>query len=215
MSIIKLYGRSLSSATRRAATIFAEKGVPFELIPIDTLHGEHKTPAYLEKHPFGQIPLLDDNGFLLYESRAIGRYIAEKYADQGPSLIPMELKAKALFEQAASSELANFDVLASRAVYEVVGKKRQGFTPDLDLFNDLVAKLLVKLDAYEVILSKQKYLAGDDITLVDLFHLPFGSSLAAFRSDIFETKPNVSRWFKEVSSRPSWQAVRDGARSTA
>lgn len=55
----------------------------------------------------------DDDGFVLYESRAICRYLAEKYADQGtPNLIPTELKAKALFEQAASIEYANFNPYA-------------------------------------------------------------------------------------------------------
>ena len=58
----------------------------------------------------------------MYESRAIGRYIAEKYAGQGTPLIPAELKAKAIFEQAASVEKDNFDALASKAVYEKVFK---------------------------------------------------------------------------------------------
>lgn len=55
---IRLYGRPLSTATRRAAMVLVEKGVPFELVSIDTLKKEQKTPEYLERHPFGQIPLL-------------------------------------------------------------------------------------------------------------------------------------------------------------
>lgn len=55
---IKLYGRPLSTATRRAALVLVEKGVPFELVSVDTLKKEQKAPAYLERHPFGQIPLL-------------------------------------------------------------------------------------------------------------------------------------------------------------
>jgi glutathione S-transferase len=54
-----------------------------------------------------------DDGFILYESRAICRYLAEKYAEQGTvGLIPPELRAKALFEQAASIEYANFQPYA-------------------------------------------------------------------------------------------------------
>ena len=64
----------------------------------------------------------DDDGFILYESRAISRYIAEKYSNQGTTLIPKDAKAKALFEQAASIETANFDGFASKAVSEKVFK---------------------------------------------------------------------------------------------
>ena len=55
----------------------------------------------------------------MYESRAICRYIAEKYAGQGRALIPAELKAKGIFQQAASFEKDNFDALEAIAVYEV------------------------------------------------------------------------------------------------
>ena len=58
----------------------------------------------------------------MYESRAICRYIAEKYAGQGTALIPTELKAKAVFEQAASVEKDNFDALAAKAIYEKLVK---------------------------------------------------------------------------------------------
>ena len=55
---IKLYGRGPSSCTRRAALIFVEKGVPFELIDVNTAAAEHKSPDFLTKQPFGQIPVL-------------------------------------------------------------------------------------------------------------------------------------------------------------
>ena len=58
----------------------------------------------------------------MYESRTICRYIVEKYAGQGRALIPTELKAKAIFEQAASVDKDNFDALAAQAVYEKVFK---------------------------------------------------------------------------------------------
>ena len=64
----------------------------------------------------------DDDGFILYESRAISRYTARKYASQGTPLIPTELKAEALFEQAASIETSYFEY-ASAAVSEGVFKK--------------------------------------------------------------------------------------------
>ena len=65
----------------------------------------------------------DDGGFKVYESRAVARYIAEKYAGQGTELIPQDLKKRALFEQALSIEQNNFNAYAEPAVAEMVFKK--------------------------------------------------------------------------------------------
>lgn len=117
---IKLYGNPLSTCTRRVSTVLREKNVPYEFHRIDFSKGEHKSPDYLKKQPFGQVPYIDDDGFILYESRAICRYIATKYRDQGTPLIPdpSDLKATALFEQAASIETSNFDPFASGLAWE-------------------------------------------------------------------------------------------------
>lgn len=109
---------------RRRQTILAEKHIPFQHVPVDLAQKEHKTAEFLELHPFGQVPVIvrglsrglnslitlsqDDDGFVLYESRAICRYLAEKYADQGTPLLPEGLKERGMVEQAASIEFANF-----------------------------------------------------------------------------------------------------------
>ncbi|KAJ7097165.1 thioredoxin-like protein [Mycena belliarum] len=169
--VLKLVGAGLSTSTLRAALVLVEKKVPF-----DMAKGEHKAPEFVSKQSFGQVPyMIDDDGFVLYESRAICRYIEEKYAGQGTPLVPIDPKGKALFEQAASIEFANFDPFASKAVFENF-KPMWGLTPDKAVFDTLIAGLSAKLEVYEIILGKQKYLAGDEITLADLFHLPYGSS---------------------------------------
>jgi len=65
----------------------------------------------------------DDDGFILYESRAIVRYLIKKYPNQGTTgLIPTDPKEVALFEQAASVEVSNFDAYAAPLAYEKVFK---------------------------------------------------------------------------------------------
>ncbi|KAF4615735.1 hypothetical protein D9613_012469 [Agrocybe pediades] len=159
--VLHLYGSSKATCTRRVATVLHEKGVPFVLHPIDIMKGEQKSVEYLEKQPFGQVPYIDDDGFILYESRAICQYIALKYADRGVPLIPTDLNGQALFYQAASTETANFDPYAQAVVKEKVFKPMFGMEPDQKVFDDALAVLTSKLDVYEKILSKQKYLAGD------------------------------------------------------
>jgi glutathione S-transferase len=213
--VLKLYGFHLSTCTRTVATVLHEKEVPFQFIPVDITKGEQKAPEYLAKHPFGQVPYIDDDGYVLYESRAIARYIATKYADQGTPLLPKDPKAYGLYEQAASVEAFNFHPYASKAVAENVFKKLRGLTPDPAVYEAAISTLDKNLDAYNTILGKQKYLAGNEITLADIFHVAYGSLVPAAGSNVIESKPNVDRWFKEVSGRASWQAVKDGVKSTA
>jgi len=214
--VLKLYGHPLSGGVKLVASILHEKQVAFEFLPVDFLKGENKTPEFLAKNPFGLVPIIDDGGFIVYESRAIARYVAEKYADQGTKLIPTDFKSRILFEQAASVEQNSFHPHASGIAYERLGKPHlKGLAPDEAVVKDKVEKLSASLDVYDQILGKQKYIAGDDITLADLFHLTYGSYLAAAGTDVIEKRPNVARWFQELSSRPSWERVTEGVTSTA
>lgn len=101
---LKLYGMRQATCTQRVLITLAEQGVDYEFIVVNLFAGEQREPSHLEKQPFGKIPVLDDDGFLIYESRAICKYLARKYADKGTKLIPAEgnLKAYALFEQVGS-----------------------------------------------------------------------------------------------------------------
>lgn len=63
---IKVYGAQRSTCTQRVLTALHEKGVEYELVPVDFSKGEHKGEAHLKKQPFGKVPVLDDDGFLVY-----------------------------------------------------------------------------------------------------------------------------------------------------
>ncbi|KAJ7258168.1 glutathione S-transferase [Mycena rebaudengoi] len=208
---LKLFGSRISTCTKRVATVLIEKKVPFEFFEIDWARNEHKSKEFMAHQLFGQVPYIDDDGFILYESRAICRYISEKYANQGTKLVPTDLKGKAIFEQAASNEYSNFDPFCYRAVFEAVFKPFMGLETNKAQLEENIKTLSAKLDAYEVILGKQKYLAGDEVTLADLFHLPYGTLLEKAGSDLMSTKgPNVTRWFNALQARESWVATKDG-----
>ncbi len=122
--VLKLHGNPLSTCTNRVRVVAEEIGVPLELVVVDFAKGEHKAPAFVQHQPFGQVPYLDDDGFIVYESHAIARYLALKYGGVG-KVIPDPLKDAqkyALFEQAASVELSNFDPSAAELAYENIFK---------------------------------------------------------------------------------------------
>ncbi|KAF7762470.1 hypothetical protein Agabi119p4_9063 [Agaricus bisporus var. burnettii] len=213
--VIKLFGGSTSTCTTRVATVLHEKKIPFEFHPVDWAKAEHKSAEFKAKQPFGQMPYIDDEGFILYESRAICRYLEDKYPNQGTKLVPSDIRHRALFEQGASIETSNFDAMASPLVYEVVFKAFMGQTADPARVEELKTSLAAKLDVYDEILSKQKYIAGENVTLADLFHLPYGSLLAPAGINLIQERPHVARWFNELQNRPSWQAIKDGVKSSA
>lgn len=130
----------------------------------------------------------------MYESRAICRYLAVK---SGSDLVPTgDIKTVAQFEQACSVESFDFDPYASGLITEKVFKKMFGGEANdtfVQKYDEVLQKRLV---GYERILSKQQYLAGDKLTLADLFHLPYGALLPQagynYLSDA-ETYPNVAR----------------------
>ena len=151
--VLKLYAFPNSACGQRVAAALNEKEVPFELHVVEV--AEIKTPEYLENQPFGQVPYIvrglsnvfknradmvqDDDDFIIYESRAICRYIEAKYPRKGIKLAPSpeDSKACALFEQAASIEASNFNPYAENAVMEkwykpyVVCNSKQGKSPSI------------------------------------------------------------------------------------
>lgn len=72
--VIKIYGSAMS--TSRVLTVLHEMKLPYEFNRVDISKGEHKSEAYTKLQPFGKVPVMDDDGFIMYESRAICRYLA-------------------------------------------------------------------------------------------------------------------------------------------
>lgn len=71
--VLKLYGSAM--ATSRVLTVILEKELAYELVRVDIAKGEQKREEYQRLQPFGKVPVLDDDGFLMYESRAICKYL--------------------------------------------------------------------------------------------------------------------------------------------
>ncbi|EIT75844.1 glutathione S-transferase [Aspergillus flavus] len=212
--VLKLYGFPLSTCTRRVRTVLAEKGVEAEFHSVDLAKGEQKSESYLNNlHPFGKVPVLQDTetGVQIFESRAINQYLSSKYAGQGTTLSPPEsdLKAWALYQQALSIEQSYFDPIVSQIAFEKVFKVRKGLgETDEARVQVLFSQLTPVLEGYERVLSKHKYLAGDQVTLADLAHLPYGVFVEQFGfADLLPKYPHVQKWWEELKARESWKKV--------
>ncbi|KAJ7899785.1 glutathione S-transferase [Mycena leptocephala] len=215
--VLKLYASSQAGGGGGVvALVLAEKQIPFELVAVDFAAKQHKAPEFLAMHPFGQVPVIDDDGFILYESRAICRYLAEKFAEQGTPLYPKDLKERALVEQAASVEFANFHPALLKLAMEAVAKPRRGQPVDPVILKEATDEMSAKLAVYEVILGKHKFLAGNEVSVADLFHMSYAPMLAGAGVDIMTSSgPNVARWWKGLISRPAWvKLTAEGVKGT-
>ncbi|CAL5418527.1 hypothetical protein CsSME_00036369 [Camellia sinensis var. sinensis] len=207
---VKVYGPPLSTAVSRVLSCLLEKDVQFQLISINMAKGEHKKADFLKLQPFGQVPAFQDESISLFESRAICRYISEKYPNQGnKGLYGMNLLEKASIDQWLEAEGQSFSPPSSALVFQLAFAPRMKIKQDEGLIKQNEEKLLKVLDVYEKRLGESRYLAGDEFTLADLSHLPNTQYLvnATDRGELITSRKNVGRWWDEISSRESWKKV--------
>lgn len=213
MAPLVIYGHEMSPYVRRVVVTLFEMGVEdFRLESVDPLKGETRTPQFLEKQPFGMIPLLDDDGELLSESRAIMRYIAEKYLDSSgsssssaPNLLGRDLLERTRVNQWIDLEGHSYHDKAHALGFELIMKGVLGMgEPDRE-------KLASLLDVYDRHLEARAYLAGDSFTLADLTHLPMTELFPAMGiyDELIASRPNVKAWWERISSRLAWKKVQE------
>ena len=191
----------MSTCTRKVLTTLAETNTPHELVLVDFAKGEHKQPAHLSRQPFGQIPALEDDGFAMYESRAICRYINEKV---GGELAPSDVQGRAVMEQWMSVESANFTPHVMKFIYHHVFHR-----PQEPAVLEAAGKALEHtLGVMEAHLSKSPMFAGERFSLADISLMPYVEyGMGTPVKDVFAKFPHVSAWWSRVSERPSWQKV--------
>ncbi|KAL4724507.1 hypothetical protein ACLX1H_007948 [Fusarium chlamydosporum] len=159
MSAFTLYGARGSSNTDRVLLTLAEGGfTDFQLELLDLSKGEQKSREYIPYHPWGKVPAVRfPDGFVLYESRAICKYLSMRYAF--PLLPPdSNLQAMALFDQAQSVELQYFAEPAGRIAFEKFAKKFIALPCNEQIVMDALKAIESFLDVTEGLLSERKYM---------------------------------------------------------
>lgn len=199
--MITVYGHPLSTCTRKVLTTLVENGTSHEFVLVDLMKGEHKQPAHLARQPFGQVPALDDDGFKLFESRAICRYLNET---AGGKLVPAHARSRALMEQWISVETSNFTPHVMKFVYHHVFQRAQ----EPEVLQAAEVKLTETLGIMDAHLAKHPFFAGETFSLADISFMPYVEyMLATPAKELFVKWPHVMAWWARVSERPSWKKV--------
>ncbi|KAI3919017.1 hypothetical protein MKW92_025021 [Papaver armeniacum] len=207
--VLKLYGFPMSTPTAAVMTFLAEKEIEYELVYVDLSKGEHKSPAYLTKNPFGQIPVLEDGSVTLFESRAITAYIARKYKSGTDLSGDDNMEASAMVGVWSEVESKQFNPVISAITFEKLIKPLfLHQTPDQAIIDENLKKLELVLDVYETRLSNSKYLACESFTLADLHHLPYiYYFMKTPWAGMITSRVHVKAWWEDISARPSFVKV--------
>ncbi|KAH8179057.1 hypothetical protein LIA77_00576 [Sarocladium implicatum] len=213
---IKIFGHPGATCTQRVIITLKELDVPYEIEIVNLAKGEHKQESFLAKHPFGKVPYIEDDGdgkgpkVCLFESRAICKYLVARYGGEGSKLLPSvkDIEAYARFEEACSIEQNYFDPPNAGLVAQVMFGPMFGRPTNEDIVKTNMEAIDSALKAYDQILANRKYMAGDDFTLADLFHGPYGKlATQCGAKETFEKYPNVARWWKDINARDSFEAL--------
>lgn len=193
-SPVKLYTFPLSGHAHRVQLALSLLKVPTELIEVDLRTGAQKQAAFLAMNPFGQVPVIDDNGTILFDSNAILVYLARTYGntDWLPTDAVGEAKVQRWLSVAAG--LVAFGPAAARLV-TVFGA---GFKPE-----EVQGRAHGLLKVMDGELAHSAYLVGDKPSIADIAnytyiaHAPEGNvSLQAY--------PHVRAWLARIEALPGF-----------
>ncbi|KAJ3669660.1 hypothetical protein LUZ60_011610 [Juncus effusus] len=203
---MKLYGVTLSPNVTRILVCLEEVGAQYELVPVSLPAGEHKQPHHLARNPFGQIPAFEDGDVVLFESRAISRYVLRKY--KSDLLKEGSLVEAAMVDVWLDVETSQYNPAISPITFQCLIVPMKGGVTDQLIIDASLEKLTKVLEVYEARLSKSKYLAGDFVSLADLSHFPstYNLSLTPYIS-VLESYPHVKAWWEDLLSRPGVKKV--------
>ena len=199
---LKIYGVARSRAAR-VLWMAKELGLDYEHIKVDFATGETRRPEHLALNPNGHIPVIDDGGFVLWESMAINLYLAKKYGSSG--LYPTRLEDEARAWQWSFWGMTEVERPVLTAMFNrAILPEAQRDAAAADQAEKTLAQPLGVLDGA---LARSAYLLGDNFTVADL---NVASILAWARPAQIDMAPfpRVAEWLKDCAERPAARAVR-------
>ncbi|MBK8258479.1 MAG: glutathione S-transferase N-terminal domain-containing protein [Polyangiaceae bacterium] len=204
---MKLYGHPMSTCTRKVLTVLGEKGHKADFVLVDITKGEQKMPDHLARQPFGVVPALDDDGFVLFESRAMCRYLDETLS--GPKLTPDNAKDRARMEQWISVEHSYFTPAAMKILYQTLFAQMFGRPGDEGLLKEGREALAKPADVLEKhFAGGSDWLVGNQFTIADICYLPYIEYLfAAGQGDLITDRKHLASWWNRASERKSWRVA--------
>ncbi|HXD13009.1 MAG TPA: glutathione S-transferase family protein [Xanthobacteraceae bacterium] len=198
---IKLHYHPFSTYSRRVRIALAEKQIPHELVVVDMPARRHREQPYLSLNPYGRVPTLEEDGFVLFESTAILGYLEATHP--ATPLAPADARGRALVDM----HMKLCDLQFSRHAGTIIFPKR--FLPKEKWNTAAMAEAKSEIEKHFAILDKhlagKTYLVGEQFSLAEACYVPFLEFLP-----LMEIAPPsaVAEWSGRLLKRPSAVSTR-------
>ncbi|XP_055947256.1 glutathione S-transferase 1-like isoform X3 [Argiope bruennichi] len=198
---IDLYLYPASGPCRTVIMVAQHLKIKLNQIQVDLFSGEQMKPEFIKMNPQHCVPTIDDNGFYLWESRAILAYLANKYAPDN-AVYPKDPKERAIVDRLLYFDIGTLYKAEAEYLYPQLFKgesadpeKAEGFKKALNLL--------------EGFLTKTAYVAGDNITLAD-FSIIASLSFAEAADYSYADYPKITAWMEKLKSEiPSYKEINE------
>jgi glutathione S-transferase len=199
-----IYGPQFSTYVRTARLALEEKPASYELVDVAMMQGAHKESEFLARNPFGKVPAFSHDGLDLYETDAIIRYIDQ--AIPGQSLQPTDASARARMNQIIGIvDSFAYPNMITKVVVQRIVTPMLGGTADEAVIKDGLPTADLCLKEIERLMGEGKFLAGDRVSLADLFLAPVYHYFAATPEGQKQLQPRgkLRGWWDHMKTRNS------------
>ena len=194
--MLKLHYHPFSTYSRRVRIALIEKAIRAELIELDMAAGAHRAPGYLALNPYGRVPTIEDDGFILYESTVILDYLEATHPT--PPLVPNDVRGRAL----VAMHVKLCDIQLARQTGIIIFPKR--FLPKERWDEGAMAQAKKEIEKHLAIVERQiadhEWMVGGRYSLVEVCYTPF---VQFFPLMEITPPPAVAAWTERMLARPS------------
>ena len=202
-----VYGAAMSPYVWSVRLALAEKGVAHELVSVGP--SEFRTEPHISRHPFGKIPAFEHDGFTLYETQAILRYVDEAFP--AAPLQPIELHPFSRMNQIMGIVDAYLaPSLLAGVLYQRLVAPRLGHPTDETAVSAALPRVRQVLEEIARLAGDQEFLAGDSVTLADIMTIPqlyYFKGLPEGQGQFAEL-PSLAAWVNRMAERQSLQVTK-------
>lgn len=202
--MLKVWGRMSSINVRKVVWAAQELGLTLQRTEAGGPFGIVKEPRYLRMNPNAQVPVIDDENFILWESNVIVRYLCAKHA--AGKLYPLDLRERFVAEQWMDWQQTTFNPAGREAFVQWIRTPAGQRQPER--IAQSIAATQPLLDILDAHLARQPFMAGAQFTMADIpvaceIHRWFGLPQPR------PARPHLDRWYETMLARPASRGVLD------